>query len=89
MGALLELVSVPAYVFVIIWACFRSQKFDLDNAQVGLECAHGQYPLGKMVLAFEVLVWGLCVVSFAIFQALCLISNYRNKNELRLLHGRI
>ncbi len=58
---------VPCYVFILINASYIAQKLDKNNADVALECVTGKYPLGKMVIAFEVLVWALWIIAFPIF----------------------
>ena len=58
---------VPFYVFIVINASYIAQKLDKNNTDVALECVIGQYPLGKMVIAFEVLVWTLWTIAFPIF----------------------
>ena len=48
---------------------------------------HHTYPLGKMMLVFEIMAWILWVISSPIFTCMCLLKDYRSKTEKRLQKG--
>ena len=74
---------------VVINSIYMAQNIDLNASSYHDQCLENHYPLGKMIVVFEVLFWLLWVISSPIFMCICMLTEYVNRKELHVLKEKV